>query len=106
MPLLKSQAFVPAVTVKRNDGAALHLAQMGVSGSITIEERCGRHDWSRFFVLLLSAAVETDVRAVAGLLDPTRAAAAFLLCRSKQEQHTADKHTQVREGSLAHLPSR
>ena len=54
---------------------------------------CQYIDGLFFFVLLLVATVKTDVRAVAGLLDPVTAAVAFLLCRSKQEQHTADKHT-------------
>ncbi len=41
-------------------------------------------------VLMLSAAIETDVRAVAGLLDPARAVTAlFLHTRSKREHHTA-----------------
>ena len=64
-----------------------------VAASVGRKQRCGCVDGMFFFVFLLMAAIETDVRAVAGLLDPASAAAASLLCRSKQEQHTTYEST-------------
>ena len=69
---------------------------MTVSGSLTLEQwwwrgrRCsGCIGELLLFVFLLSPAVQADVCAIAGLLDPSRAAAALLLLRSNQEHDAA-----------------